>query len=82
MATTMQKIPVRTLPREEIIEEWQAEIRAFEIRYEMPSEKMVALVDRGDMAQTSEVIQWYHTYFALTSLPEMTPTTGIPGTTT
>ena len=82
MATTRQKIPVRVLPREQIIEEWQAEIRTYELRYEMSSEEMVALVDLDAMRQTSEVIQWYHTYFALKSLPEMTPTTGIPGTTT
>lgn len=82
MATTRQKIPVRILPREEIIEKWLAEIRTFEKRYEMSSEKMVALVDLDAIKQTSEVIQWYHTYYALKSLPEMTPTTGTPGTIT
>ena len=82
MATTRQKIPVRVRPREEIIEEWLAEIRTFEKRYEMSSEKMVALVDLDAIKQTSEVIQWYHTYYALKSLPEMTPTTGTPGTIT
>ena len=82
MATTRQKIPVRVRPREEIIEEWQAEIRTFEKRYEMSSEKMAALVELDAINQTSEVIQWYHTYYALKSLPETTPTTGTPGTIT
>ena len=81
MATTRQKIPVRVLPREEIIKEWQDEIRVYELRYEMSSEKMAALVELEDKDHTAEVIRWYHTYYALKYQLEQTPTTGTLGTT-
>ena len=82
MATTRQKIPVRVLPREKIIEERQAKLKKYELRYEMSSEKMAALVELGAMRQTAEVIRWYQTYYAVKSYLETTPTTGTPGTTT
>ena len=82
MATTRQKIPVRVLPREEIIKERQDRLRKYELRYEMSSEKMAALVDLGAMRQTAEVIRWYQTYYAVKSYFEETPTTGTPGITT
>jgi superfamily II DNA or RNA helicase len=82
MATTRQKIPVRVLPREEIEKEWEADIHIYEVRYEMSSEKMAALVELGAMRQTAEVIRWYHTYYAVKSYLGETPTTGTPGTTT
>ena len=82
MATTRQKIPVRVIPREQIIEERQARLRKYELRYEMPSKEMAALVESGAMRQTAEVIRWYQTYYAVKSLLETTPTTGTPGTTT
>ena len=82
MATTRQRIPVRVLPREEILKEWQDEIRTYELRYEMSSEKMATLVELNAMNHTAEVIRWYHTYFALKYQLEKTPMTGTPGTTT
>ena len=80
--TTRQRIPVRAISREQAIEEWQEEISTFELRYEMSSEKMATLVEVDAMCHTAEVIRWYHTYYALKSLLETTPTTGTPGTTT
>ena len=82
MATTRQKIPVRVLPREQIIKERQEQLRKYELRYEMSSEKMATLVELDAMRQTAEVIRWYQTYYAVKSLLETTPTTGTPGTTT
>ena len=82
MATTRQKTPVRVVPKEQILAEWQDEIRTYELRYEMSSEKMAALVDMDAIPQTSEVIRWYQTYYALKYHSEKTPTTGTPGTTT
>ena len=82
MATTRQETPVRVLPREQIIRERQQELRVFEKRYEMSSKKMAALVELDAINQTAEVIQWYHTYYAVKSYLEETPMTGTPGTTT
>ena len=82
MATTRQKIPVRVLPREQIIKERQEQLRKYELRYEMSSEKMATLVELDAMRQTAEVIRWYQTYYAVKSLLATTPTTGIPGITT
>ena len=81
MATTRQKIPVRVIPREQIIEERQAWLKKYELRYEMSSEEMASLVESGAMRQTAEVIRWYQTYYALKSYRETTPTIGTPGTT-
>ena len=82
MATTRQKIPVRVLPREQIIKERQEQLRKYELRYEMSSEKMATLVELDAMRQTAEVIRWYQTYHAVKSFLETTPTTGTLGTTT
>ena len=82
MATTRQKIPVRVLPREQIIKERQEQLRKYELRYEMSSEKMATLVELDAMRQTAEVIRWYQTYYAVKSLLETTPTTRTLGTTT
>ena len=82
MATTRQKIPARVLPREQIIKERQEQLRKYELRYEMSSEKMATLVELDAMRQTAEVIRWYQTYYAVKSLLETTPTTGTLGITT
>ncbi len=49
MATTRQKIPVRVLPREQIVKERQEQLREYELRYEMSSEKMATLVELDAM---------------------------------
>lgn len=82
MANTIQEIPVRVLPREEIIRERQAKIRKYELRYELSSKEMAALVESGAMRQTAEVIRWYQIYYAVKSLLETIPTTGTLGITT
>ena len=65
MTATKQRIQVRVIPREQMIQEWQDEIRTYELRYEMSSEKMATLVELDAMNHTAEVIRWYHTYYAL-----------------
>ena len=82
MATARQKIPVRVLPREQIIKERQEQLRKYELRYEMSREKMATLVELDAMRQTAEVIRWYQTYYAVKSLLETTPTTRTLGITT
>ena len=82
MATARQKIPVRVLPREQIVKERQEQLREYELRYEMSSEKMATLVELDAMRQTAEVIRWYQTYHAVKSLLETTPTTRTLGITT
>ncbi len=68
MASTRQRILVRVLRQEQIIRERQEELRVFEMRYEMPSEKMATLVQLEAIRQASEVVQWNDTYYALKSL--------------
>ena len=82
MATTRQEIPVRVVPREQIIKERQEQLHVFEMRYEMSSERMATLVELDAINLTSEVIRWYHVYYAVKSYQEGTHTTGTPGTIT
>ncbi|MYC34813.1 MAG: hypothetical protein F4X64_16770 [Chloroflexi bacterium] len=79
---TTAEIPVRKVSRAEMMAELQAEIADYEQRYEMPSERMAALVEWGEMKETAEVLEWCFAYRALESLREQTPTAGSPGTTT
>ena len=83
MATeTIQKIPVRVASREQIIKEHREQLRIYEARYEMSSEKMATLLELDAIRPTAEVLRWYQIYYALKSRLETTPTTGTPGTTT
>ncbi len=78
-----ERTPVRVVPREQILEERQQELRKYESRYEMPSEKMAALMEMDAMRPTAEAIRWYQVYCGVRSLlEEETPTTGTRGTTT
>ena len=81
MVASGEKIKVRVLSREQMLEERQAKLREYELRYEMSSEEMAALLELDSMRPTGEVIRWYQTYCAVKSLLETTPTTGTPGTT-
>ena len=82
MATVSEKIPVRVLPREQILAERQEKLRKYELRYELSSEDMALLLEQDAIRPTGEVIRWYQTFCAVKSLSETTPTTGTPGTTT
>ena len=79
--TTATGIPVRKVSRAEMMAELQKEISEYEQRYEMPSERMAALIEWGEMKETAEVLEWCFAYRALESLQEQTPTVGSPGTT-
>ena len=75
--------PVRVVPREQILKERQRELREYERRYEMSSQRMAALMEMDAIRPTAEAIRWYQIYYAVRSLlEEGTPTTGIRGTTT
>lgn len=77
MSTTAKtRIPVRKVSRAEMMAELQAEIADYEQRYEMPSERMAALIEWGEMQETAEVLKWCFAYRALESLKERTQTDG------
>ena len=82
MATTKQKIPVRVVPPGTMLKEAEEELRKYEIRYEMSSEKMATLLSLDAIRPTAEVLRWYSTYQGAKLLRAKTPTTGTPGTTT
>ena len=69
-------IPVRKVSRAEMMAELQAEITDYEQRYEMPSERMAALIEWGEIQETAEVLKWCFAYRALESLKERTQTDG------
>ena len=77
-----RRIPVRVVPREQMLKERQDELRKYERRYEMSSEKMATLLELDAIRPTAEVLRWYSSYHAVKLLREETPTTGTPGTTT
>ena len=77
MSTTGKaSITVRKVSRAEMVAELQAEIADYEQRYEMPSERMAALIEWGEMQETAEVLKWCFAYRALESLKERTQTDG------
>ena len=57
-------------------------LRAFERRYEMPSDQLGNMLRSGKMRETAETIRWLQTFHALQFLGEKTPTNGTRGTTT
>ena len=75
-------IPVRYLAPGEMLAEVEAELRQYEIRYEMSSEKMATLLELDAIRPTAEVLKWYASYYGAQSLRGKTPTTGTAGTTT
>ena len=75
-------IPVRYLSSGEMLAEVETELRQYEVRYEMPSEKMATLLELDAIRPTAEVLKWYATYQGAKSLRAKIPTTGTPGTTT
>jgi len=79
---TATGIPVRYLAPGEMLAELEAKLRRYEIRYEMPSERMAALVERGEMQETIEVLKWLSAYRALEFLNDRTRTGGSRGRTT
>jgi len=77
MSTTAKaSIPVRKVSRDEMMAELRKEISEYEQRYEMPSERMAALIEWGEMQETAEVLKWCFAYRALESLKERTQTDG------
>lgn len=75
-------IPVRYLAPGEMLAELEAELRQYEIRYEMSSEKMATLLEWGEMRETAEVLKWCFAYRAWQSLKDRTRTDGSRGKTT
>ena len=83
MATVVKRsIPVRRLSSAAMLEELDTRLRQYEIRYEMSSERMAALLEMDAIRPTAEVIKWYAAYHGALYARRATPTAGTPGTTT
>ena len=68
------------------VEEYRADlkrnIRDYETRYKMTSEEMLDLLDKGEIPETIEIIEWKFDLLDLGGLEEATLTAGTPGTVT
>ena len=83
MATTkIRRIPVHKVPAGTMLTELDKKMRKYELRYEMSSDKMAALLEMDAIRPTAEVLRWYSAYQGAKSLRRKTRTTGIAGTTT
>ena len=83
MATTQKySATVRHVPSDVWLEELDARLQEYEVRYEMSSEKMAALLEMDAIRPTAEVIKWYAAYQGKVYARRGTLTTGTPGTTT
>lgn len=67
---------VHHMTTRKMLSEEEAEIRKYEIRYEMSSEKMAKLLSLDAINPTAEVLQWYSAYSAVRRLRATTPTDG------
>ena len=76
-----QKTPVRVIPHEQMLAERESELRTYEVRYEMSSEKMATLLELDAIKPTAEALEWYCTYQGVKLLRAKTPTLGTPSTT-
>lgn len=74
--------PVNTVPSGTMLAEAEGEMRVYEKRYEMSSERMAVLLEADAIRPTAEVLKWYATFQGAKLLRAKTPTTGTPGTTT
>ncbi len=83
MATVEKpSITVRQVPPGTMLAEAEREMRKYEVRYEMSSEKMATLLELDAINPTAEVLRWYSTYQGAKLLRAKTHTTGTPGITT
>ena len=83
MATSkIKRIPVHKVPAGTMLAELDQKMRKYELRYEMSSDKMAALLEMDAIRPTAEVLRWYSAYQGAKSIREKTRTTGTVGTTT
>ena len=83
MEKEYNKIPVKSVPHEEMIRKLKDQIFKNERKYQMTSDEMLALVSKGDdRLESLEVLQWMQAFRAYQSCLEgETDTVGIVGTT-
>ena len=75
MATTkISRIPVHKVPAGTMLAELDQKMRKYEIRYEMSSDKMAALLEMDAIRPTAEVLRWYSAYQGAKSIREKNPT--------
>ena len=78
---TKGPIRVDTVPPGTMLAEAESDLRKYEQRYEMSSEKMATLLEADAIRPTAEVIKWYSTFQGAKLLRGTTRTTGTLGTT-
>ena len=82
VTSKIKRIPVHKVPAGTMLAELDQKMRKYEIRYEMSSDKMAALLEMDAIRPTAEVLRWYSAYQGAKSIREKTRTTGTVGTTT
>ena len=60
----------------------QRKLKRYEKRYEISTERLVREFDNDEIRPTREIIDWYHSYYALKFHYERMSTNGTPSTTT
>lgn len=68
MITAARPSFVRTISREDAIRELSSKIAQYESIYELSSEQMLAMVQRGERPDTAEIAQWMVWYRTLIQL--------------
>ncbi len=79
---TKRHTPVHNLAPGTMLADVESEMRVYEKRYEMSSERMAVLLEADAIRPTAEVLKWYAAFQGAKLLRAKTPTTGTPGTTT
>ena len=75
-AKTERHTPINSVAPGTLLAEAEGNLREYEQRYEMSSEKMAKLMEADGIRPTAEVIKWYSTFQGAKLLRETTRTTG------
>lgn len=67
------RIPVRHVEQAEMMAELQHEVTEYEQQYAMPSQRMAALMEQGEMPETVDVVKWCFAWRALQSMKDRIP---------
>ncbi len=68
MAIIDRRTKIREVPTEDAVRELKKKIADFERIYEVPSEQMLASLQRNERSDTAEIAQWMVWYRALKHL--------------
>ena len=79
VTSKIKRIPVHKVPAGTMLAELDQKMRKYELRYEMSSDKMAALLEMDAIRPTAEVLRWYSAYQGAKLLSEKNPT-AVPST--